>query len=376
MNEQLYQIALTLLKGVSILNAKKLLNYTQTARQLFSLSKQELHHLTGLDTVHVTTLFNQFESVLQQAEKELAYCTKYQITPIFYTDDAYPQRLLDCQDAPLLIYQKGNLDLNAGKFISIVGTRMATPYGKNACNKLVKELAENLDQCIIVSGLAYGIDIAAHKAALEYNIPTIGVMANGFNKIYPAAHRNTAISMLKQGALLTEQPYLDNSLKHHFIKRNRIIAGMADAVVVAESAAKGGAMVTASIANTYNKDVFVFPGRCNDKTSAGCNALIKHHQAMLIENAADLMEIMGWNTKKTTKEKPTTTQTRNNEFLQLLDVEQKIIKALEQENCAHVDTLSAMVGIKVNELLPLLLMLEFQNWVVCLPGNRYQLKEV
>lgn len=372
MNEKLYQIALTFLRGVSVSNVKKLLSYTQTAHQLFTCSKQDLQFLTGLPSDAIHTLVNQFDDALKRAEKELEICEKFHITPLFFTDKAFPQRLLECEDGPFLLFQKGNINLNKYKFVSVVGTRMASQYGKDMCNQLVKELSESVSNCVIISGLAYGIDIAAHKAALEYNVPTIGVMASGFHRIYPTAHRNIAIKMLEQGSILSEQNYLDEPEKRFFIKRNRIIAGMADAVVVVESAAKGGAMVTANIANTYNKDVFVFPGRCGDVVSAGCNALIKHHQAALIENAADLMDIMGW--KKRRKKAPSVSLQQK--ISQLSDIEQKIITILDQEKILHIDRLAQLTAVKVNDLLSLLILLEFQNWVVCLPGNRYQLKGV
>jgi DNA processing protein len=332
-----------------------------------------LQFLTGLEPAVIHTLTQQFPLVLEKAEQELNYCKRFNITPLFYTEKDFPRRLLECNDSPILLYKKGPADVNSQKIVSIVGTRMATPQGKQNCEKLVKDLSENIPNCLIISGLAYGIDIAAHQAALKYHLPTIGVMATGFHCIYPTPHRNTAIQMLQEGALLTEQTYLEEGLKAHFIQRNRIIAGMADAVVVVESAAKGGALVTASIAGTYNKDVFVFPGRCNDPISAGCNALIKHHKAALIENAADLMEIMGWKKMRQNKKKnPTASLTQN--IGHLSAEEQKIIQVLAQENTLHIDHLAQLVDIPVADLLPLLLMLEFQNYVVCLPGSRYQIK--
>jgi DNA processing protein len=373
MNEKLYQIAFSLLKGVGSENAKKLLRIFETPQHLFTCSKQELQFLTGLEPAVIHTLTQQFPLVLEKAEQELNYCKRFNITPLFYTEKDFPRRLLECNDSPILLYKKGPADVNSQKIVSIVGTRQATPQGKQNCEKLVKDLSENIPNCLIISGLAYGIDIAAHQAALKYHLPTIGVMATGFHCIYPTPHRNTAIQMLQEGALLTEQTYLEEGLKAHFIQRNRIIAGMADAVVVVESAAKGGALVTASIAGTYNKDVFVFPGRCNDPISAGCNALIKHHKAALIENAADLMEIMGWKKMRQNKKKnPTASLTQN--IGHLSAEEQKIIQVLAQENTLHIDHLAQLVDIPVADLLPLLLMLEFQNYVVCLPGSRYQIK--
>lgn len=372
--EKVCQIALTLLKGVGYTNAKNLVNCLGSASNFFSCTKQDLLSLPGVQSKSlVYSLIDQFSTVLKTAEKEYQLCQQQGITPIFYTDNAFPTQLNECTDAPLLLFQKGNISLNQGTFVSIVGTRQATNYGKEQCFKLVNDLAKQIPNLVIVSGLAYGIDIAAHKAALQCNVPTIGVMASGFNRIYPTAHRQIAYDMLKDGGILTEQLYYDEPLKPYFIKRNRIIAGLCDALVVVESAAKGGALVTASIAGTYNKDVFVFPGRCNDTVSAGCNALIKHNKAALIENAADLMYYMGWDSQAT---RPSSTPSAQLPafFQELNPIDQKIVSCIFEEKILHIDEISNKTQIQVEDLLPMLLLLEFQNVVVCLPGNRYKLK--
>jgi DNA processing protein len=372
--EKVCQIALTLLKGVGYTNAKNLVNCLGSASNLFSCTKQDLLSLPGVQSKSlVYSLIDQFSTVLKTAEKEYQLCQQQGITPIFYTDNAFPTQLNECTDAPLLLFQKGNISLNQGTFVSIVGTRQATNYGKEQCFKLVNDLAKQIPNLVIVSGLAYGIDIAAHKAALQCNVPTIGVMASGFNRIYPTAHRQIANDMLQDGGILTEQLYYDEPLKPYFIKRNRIIAGLCEALVVVESAAKGGALVTASIAGTYNKDVFVFPGRCNDSVSAGCNALIKHNKASLIENAADLLYMMGWEKGKIPKSLAIES-TLPPFFNQLSTEEQRIVSCIFNEKMIHIDDLSNKVNMGVSDLLPLLLMLEFQNVVICLPGNRYKLK--
>lgn len=372
--EKVCQIALTLLKGVGYTNAKNLVNCLGSASNLFSCTKQDLLSLPGVQSKSlVYSLIDQFSTVLKTAEKEYQLCQQQGITPIFYTDNAFPTQLNECTDAPLLLFQKGNISLNQGTFVSIVGTRQATNYGKEQCFKLVHDLAKQIPNLVIVSGLAYGIDIAAHKAALQCNVPTIGVMASGFNRIYPTAHRQIAYDMLKDGGILTEQLYYDEPLKPYFIKRNRIIAGLCEALVVVESAAKGGALVTASIAGTYNKDVFVFPGRCNDSVSAGCNALIKHNKASLIENASDLLYMMGWEKGKIPKSLAIES-TLPPFFNQLSTEEQRIVSCIFNEKMIHIDDLSNKVNMGVSDLLPLLLMLEFQNVVICLPGNRYKLK--
>lgn len=372
--ENICQIALTLLKGVGYTNAKNLVNCLGSASNFFSCTKQDLLSLPGVQSKSlVYSLIDQFSTVLKTAEKEYQLCQQQGITPIFYTDSAFPTQLNECTDAPLLLFQKGNISLNQGTFVSIVGTRQATNYGKEQCFKLVNDLAKQIPNLVIVSGLAYGIDIAAHKAALQCNVPTIGVMASGFNKIYPTAHRQIANDMLQDGGILTEQLYYDEPLKPYFIKRNRIIAGLCEALVVVESAAKGGALVTASIAGTYNKDVFVFPGRCNDSISAGCNALIKHNKASLIENASDLLYMMGWE-KGNMPKVLANESTLPSFFNQLSAQEQRIVTCIFNEKIIHIDDLSSKVNIGISDLLSLLLMLEFQNVVVCMPGNRYKLK--
>jgi len=372
-NEKMYQLALSLLKGVGPVNAKNLVNYLGSAKLLFTLTKQEIAHLSGLSSAAISSITDQFSVVLKKAEKEILLCQEKNITPLFYTDATFPKRLHECIDAPLFLFSKGPVDFNSAKFVSIVGTRQATNYGKEQCLQLVIDLAKTIPNLVIVSGLAYGIDIAAHKAALQCNVPTIGVMASGFHRIYPTAHVPIAMEMLQQGGIITEQLYYEEALKPNFIKRNRIIAGMCDALVVVESAAKGGALVTASIAGTYNKDVFVFPGRCNDTVSAGCNALIKHNKAALIENAADLMYYMGWDSQAT---RPSSTPSAQLPafFQELNPIDQKIVSCIFEEKILHIDDISNKTQIQIEDLLPMLLLLEFQNVVVCLPGNRYKLK--
>lgn len=373
-NEKICQIALTLLRGVGASNAKLLVNYLGNTENLFSCSQQDLLHLPGIQPKAVSNLISQLESAYQKAQKEYQICQQKNITTLFYTNQNYPKALLECTDAPLLLYTKGNINFNAGTYVSIVGTRQATDYGKEQCFELVNGLAQSIPNLVIVSGLAYGIDIAAHKAALQCHVPTIGVMAGGFNRIYPSAHIPVASQMLEKGGIVTEQLYYDEPLKPNFIKRNRIIAGLCDALVVVESAAKGGALVTASIAGTYNKDVFVFPGRCNDTVSAGCNALIKHNKAALIENASDLMDAMGWKHALPGKKSTLPERKLPAFFNELSPIEQTIVQCIFDEKLIHIDALSDKTKISMGDLLPLLLMLEFQNAVVCLPGSMYQVK--
>jgi DNA processing protein len=271
-------------------------------------------------------------------------------------------------DSPLLLFYKGNADLNHEKIIGIVGTRKCTEYGKEATRKLVAELAA-LD-VLVVSGLAYGIDVAAHNAALENNLKTVGVLAHGLNTIYPSQHTAVAKKMVKQGGLLTEYKSIEEMTQHNFPDRNRIVAGLCDAVVVIESPIKGGAVLTANIANSYNKDVFAYPGRTVDKTSGGCNFLIKTFKAGLIENAQDLLEAMHWS--KTGEAGKSPKQQRQLTFA-LTEDEQKIYTLLNDKPEMEIDKLVDLSAMNSSSLAATLLEMEMNGIIVSLPGKRYKL---
>ncbi|MBN2787992.1 MAG: DNA-processing protein DprA, partial [Paludibacteraceae bacterium] len=268
----------------------------------------------------------------------------------------------------IMLYTKGNSNLNAKRFVGIVGTRDATEYGKANCIKLIQELAALTPELTIVSGLAYGIDICAHKTALESDLPTIGVVGHGLDRIYPATHRSTAVKMLEKGALVTEYLTETNPDRQNFVQRNRVIAGMCDAIVVVESGVKGGSLITAEMAQSYNRDVFAFPGRVNDTQSAGCNALIKNNKAGLIETATDLVNAMCWEMNKQNK---TTIQTTL--FNELTELQQRIITLIKKNENISLNEISLNLGLAVNKTSVMMLELEFMGVIGCLPGNRYKI---
>jgi len=307
---------------------------------------------------------------LNRAEKEIEFITKNNIQTYYYTDRDYPFRLKECPDSPLLIYSKGNCNLNNGKFIGIVGTRNATETGKDNCKKLIADLSNALPNAIIVSGLAYGVDICAHKTALDVGLPTIGVIGHGLDRIYPDVHRPTAVKMVQEGALLTEYLSQTNPDKQNFVQRNRIIAGLSDAIVVVESGTKGGALITAEIANDYNRDVFAFPGRVSDEWSKGCNALIKNNKASLIESADDILRFMSWE-KQDLNAKPTV-QTAL--FRDLSNEEQGIVSILRQnQEGIQFNELAIQLEKPISKISSLLLEMEFKGLVRCFPGNLYKI---
>ena len=309
-------------------------------------------------------------NVFLQAEKEIKKAEKEDVELLFYTDKKYPSRLKSIEDAPSLLYFKGNANLNHTKTVGIVGTRQATSYGKEMVERLVEELTPHSP--FIISGLAYGIDIQAHKQSLKQNLPTLGVLGSGIDVIYPAAHKETAKKMLDHGGLLTENPFGSKPDAHNFPARNRIIAGMCDALIVVEAAEKGGALITAEIANSYNKDVFAFPGSIGQTYSDGCNKLIKTNKANLLTSVKDIEYIMNWSVDSPTSKKETYSSWDVSQFE---PNELKVIELLQEKKAAMmIDELSWKSALSPSLLASLLLNLEFKNVVQSLPGKQFKLR--
>jgi len=358
----IYKIGLTLIKSVGHVTAKSLLEHFGSAEAIFKASKKELLQISGIGPVTADQILTN--DALKIAEVQLKFIKKHKVEVLFYTDDNYPKRLKHCIDAPVLLYYKGTADLNHSRIISVVGTRKATEYGRELCKQLAVTLADY--DVIVVSGLAYGIDIAAHKESLYQNIPTIGILAHGLDRIYPSLHQPTAQKMVLNGGLLTEFPLYTNPDKENFPKRNRIIAGLADATIVVEATAKGGALITADIANSYNRDVYAFPGRTTDVSSEGCNFLIKTNRAALINHAKDLAYYLGW-------DEVASKGTQQTQLLIGLSNEEQRIVDLLQVSAIRIDELAILSGIPQSKLAMHLLSLEMQGILISLPGKLYKL---
>jgi DNA processing protein len=362
--ELLYQIALTLVPNIGDATAKALIDHFGNAEAVFHASRKQLDELEGIGSVRANSIktFTDF----RRAEEEISFIKKYKITPLFLTDKNYPQRLLNCYDSPPLLYYKGNADLNSSRIVAIVGTRNNNEYGKNITEKLVDQLAN--EDVIIVSGLAFGIDSIAHKNSLKNNIPTVGVLAHGLDRVYPAQNASMAKQMISCGGLLTEFKSNTNPDKPNFPGRNRIVAGISDAVIVVESGIKGGSLITAELANGYNKDVFAFPGRADDTKSAGCNYLIKNNKAMLITSAEDVLENMGW---KESKKK--TVKKQRELFIEFSSEEKVVVDILQTQEQVHIDDLYFKSKLSSSAVAQALLMLEMQGIVASLPGKMYRI---
>lgn len=362
-NELLYRIALTKVPNIGSVQAKLLALHFGNAEAIFKASKKELEELDGIGTIKAKSI-KSYEG-FDEAESEIAFIEKHKIEAIFLTDINYPKRLLHCYDSPTILYYRGNADLNASKIISIIGTRNNTDYGKQITDQLIEDL-QSLN-VTIVSGLAYGVDAIAHKAAVQYNLPTVGVLAHGLDTIYPSQHKPLAKQMLLNGGLLTEFGKDTNPDKHNFPRRNRIVAGICDATIVIETAAKGGSMITAELANGYNRDVFAFPGKITDGKSNGCNNLIKANKAVLLTDAAQLIEMMGWADKKSKPKK------QKELFIELSSDEQIVVNILKEKDTVHIDELFLKSGLNSSIVASAILNLEFQNVVTSLPGKMYKL---
>jgi DNA processing protein len=362
-DQLLYNIGITLIPGVGDINGKKLIAYCGGTEAVFKEKRKALERIPGIGLATVESILNH--KVLQRAEDEIGFIKKYDIQPLFYLDKNYPKRLQHCTDSPMMLYYKGNASLNTQRIISVVGTRNATEYGRNFCEQLIEDLSGL--SVLIISGLAYGIDSCAHRAALKFGLHTVGVLAHGLDRVYPYLNKSLADRMLDAGGLLTEFLSKTNPDRENFPRRNRIVAGMCDAVVVVESAKRGGALITANIANSYNRDVFALPGRVGDRFSEGCNFLIRTNNASMIESAADIRYIMRWDGVDTNQAK----QTRL--FREFSDDEAVIMQILESQNDAGLDDIMLKSQLPASKIAALLLILEFEGIVSALPGKRYKL---
>lgn len=364
-----YRMAFASIRGMGVELGQRLLDVIATEREFFAMSDNELKSLTG-NRSKVWERASRDE-MLRKAERELDFVNSKNVKVVYFTDADYPQRLLNASDAPLLLYSIGGCNLNAKHMISVVGTRRCTHYGAAFCDLMIQELSQLLEgELVIVSGLAYGTDINAHRAALKYNIPTIGVLACGLNKIYPAEHRNDAAHMVQNGgAVISDYMSQDELHRGNFLARNRIIAALSDCTVVVESAEKGGALVTGNIAASYSRDVFALPGRVTDEYSKGCNRLIMNNQAAAVTCAEDLLKAMRWESKLVPP------KTRELElFPQLSNEQQTIVDTLRKHGDLHINDLAEVTGLPVYRLMATLVELDTQGIIATLPGSRYTLK--
>jgi DNA processing protein len=361
-----YRIALTMVDGIGHSLAKNLISFCGSAEAVFTEKKFTLKKIPGIGQINADNIsrFKDFKEI----EDEIAKLEKHKIQPIYYLDPEYPVRLKNCDDGPIMIYFKGQADLNKQRMISIVGTRKSTPYGKQFTDELVEALAPY--NVTILSGLALGIDTYAHKYAVKHKIPTIGVMGHGFHTIYPASNRQLAIEMMENGGLLTEFRFAMPGNKENFPQRNRIVAGMSDAVIVVESSIKGGSLITAEYGNQYNRDVYALPGKLTDTFSLGCNQIIHDHKAAIIDSISGLINDLGYDMP----EKP-----KKSAQLSLLppmsEQEQLVYDYLKSGN-KGIDDLHYHTKISVSQLALVLLDLEFKGLIKTLPGKTYSLIQI
>jgi len=358
------QIALTLVPGVGSVLIRQLISYCGSAPDVFRSPLAKLLKVPGVGGVTARAIMKADAQI--DAERVMKRLEALNATALFYTDKHYPARLKSLYDAPALLYFQGGASLNAPRTIGLVGTRQATDYGKRVTNEIVESLAPF--GVSVISGLAYGIDIAAHRASLTHGLPTVAVMASGLDVIYPGVHQRTAQEMLTQGGLLTESIPGTKPDAHLFPARNRIIAGLSDAVVVVEAAAKGGALITAEYANNYHREVFAVPGQLTQTFSAGCNKLIRENKAQIYTSPKDLIETLNWDA-------PADQPSRKNQApalpLDVTDEESQVLALLRQTTDRHIDDLSWQSQIPMGKLASLLLSLEFRGFVRSLPGKKY-----
>ena len=373
MNEQeiFYTMALTRISNFNFQQALELYRTVGSAQLIYE-HRNDIGDIIKDGSPRLKEALKVWDEPMKRAEFELKFMQEHQIRAITLNDDDYPQRLRECADAPIILYYKGNADLNQSKIISIVGTRQCTQYGIDLIRRFVSDLRRHCPEMLIVSGLAYGVDINAHRQALAQGYPTVAVLAHGLDHIYPYHHRDTAVQMLNHGGLLTEFMTQTNADKPNFVRRNRIVAGLADAVIVIESKSKGGGLITADIAQSYDRAVFAYPGAVGMSCSEGCNNLIRDNVAALISNADDFVRAMGWQ-DETKRKEALSDGIERNLFPDLSPEESSIVKQLQQTNDLQLNILSVKTGIPIGHLTALLFQLEMKGVIKSLAGGMYHL---
>lgn len=368
-DERICSIALSLLFKSNKSVARRLVREAGSASRVFEMRESLPDIIPDIQPRTLELIRNSTEA-FRRAEQEMLFVEKKGITCLTYNDEAYPSRLRECEDAPVALFFKGHAYFNRPHIVSVVGTRRTTEYGKEMCRILVSGLAAACPDIIVVSGLAYGADIHAHRAAIDNGVSTVAILAHGLDRIYPSVHRNTAVKMLENGGLLTEFLTDTEPERYNFVSRNRIVAGISDATIVIESAVKGGSLITADLANSYNRDCFAVPGRATDELSAGCNLLIRDNKAALVNSPSDFLKAMGW---ADGSDSHATTDTQLPLFPELDEDERRIVQLLHERGDLQLDTLVVASDIPANRIHPLLFNLEMKGIVKLMVGGMYHL---
>lgn len=368
MNDDIYYtIALTRMTGFNLPIALQLYQTMGSAQAVYE-HRNDIGDAIADATPRLRESMKDWDDALRRAAAEMEFITKNNIRALTFNDADYPQRLHECPDAPIILYYKGTANLNQQYILNMVGTRRSTTYGQDLVHRFISDLRQLCPQVLVVSGLAYGIDICAHRNALQNGYETVGILAHGLDQIYPHAHRQTAVEMVKHGGLLTEYMSQTEALPNNFRQRNRIVAGISDATVLVESAIKGGGLITIRIAQEYGRDTFAFPGAVGMPYSEGCNKVIRNNMAGLITSARDFVEAMGW---KTVQEKPETVERQL--FPDLNPEEQQIVSLLQQTNDLQLNIISVKTNLPIGQLTALLFQLEMKGVVKPLAGGTYHL---
>ena len=360
-----YRMALTMAPSIGPKTARKLIKKIGSARAVLNVTEDSLMKIKGIGPNLTKAL--RTPGLLSKAEKEIEFLEKHHIEALYFKDPDYPVLLKECDDAPIILYSRGTEGLQSARILSVVGTRRATSYGRNLCREIIRDLSVLSPKPVIVSGLAYGIDVIAHRAALEYGLPTVAVLGHGLDTIYPLSHRETAVKISKQGALVTDFHSGMGPERNNFLRRNRIIAGLSQGTLVVESARTGGSLITASLAFSYHRTVMAVPGRVGDSRSSGCNKLITREMAAITESAEDIIRYLNWDVPMAAK------KISAPEIIPS-EQEKKLLYSMQSNTVNTPDLLSQLTDIPVHIVLATLLGMELKEWIVVEPGNRYKMR--